>query len=72
MYDFEAATFQALAAVFTDHKDYIDVICNGVTQSIVLEATSQDVLKMRGEVIDGDRTFGRTLSVQVFDSLVIA
>lgn len=72
MYVFIEATFPALDAGFTDHKDYIDVICNGVTQSVVLEATSQDVLKMRGEVIESDRTFGRTLSVQVFDSLVIA
>lgn len=72
LYIFVEATFSSDNGGFTKHEDHIDILCNGVQQSIVLQATSQDVRKLKGEIITQDLTLTRNSNVQIFDSLVIA
>lgn len=72
MFVFVEATFAETGGGLTSHTDYIDVLCNGRLQSVVLEAESKDVLKYRGEVLTSDQHWARTLEMQVYDSLVIA
>ncbi len=74
MYLFVEATFPSSpdAASVTRHAAHIDILCNGMTQSVVLTAQSREVVKLRGETIATDTTFPHAAEVQIFDSLVIA
>lgn len=55
-----------------NHTDYIDIVCNGRTQTIVLTATSLKVEQLRNVVISADTTWtGSGLNKQILDSLII-
>lgn len=71
MFIFVEATFAETGAGLMSHTDYIDVTCNGKTQSVVLLAESKDVLKLHGRHITEDEVWERTQEVQIYDSLVI-
>ena len=72
MFIFVEATFAGRGTLATtQHNDYIDVTCNGRTQTIVLDAESKDVIKLRGMVLANDATWARGTEVQIYDSLVI-
>ncbi|MCH5245563.1 MAG: hypothetical protein J1E84_03785 [Muribaculaceae bacterium] len=51
--------------------DYLDFVTNGVTRSVVISATGQDVKQLKGFVVDTDMTFDNTLPYQIYDSLVV-
>lgn len=73
MYLFVEATFpSAHTTPVTQHTAHIDVLCNGMTRSVVLTAQSREVIKLYGETLTTDRTFPHAAEVQIFDSLVIA
>ncbi len=72
MFIFVEATFPSDGTSATaQHTDYIDITCNGRTQTVVLDAQSKDVAKLRGEVVAADATWPSGTEVQVYDSLVI-
>ncbi len=72
MFIFVEATFPSDGTSATaQHTDYIDITCNGRTQSVVLDAQSKDVAKLRGEVVAADATWPSGTEVQIYDSLVI-
>ncbi len=72
MFIFVEATFQSEGTSATTlHTDYIDVECNRRTQTIVLDAESKDVVKLRGMVLANDATWAHGTEVQIYDSLVI-
>ncbi|MDE5666060.1 MAG: right-handed parallel beta-helix repeat-containing protein [Duncaniella sp.] len=56
----------------TDFNDVIDFTTNGVTRSVVLNASGQDVERLHGLVIDSDSRFDATYPYQIYDSLVVA
>ncbi|MDE6187740.1 MAG: hypothetical protein K2G17_06380, partial [Duncaniella sp.] len=56
----------------TDFNDVIDFTTNGVTRSVVLNASGQDVERLHGFVIDSDSRFDATYPYQIYDSLVVA
>lgn len=72
LFMFVEATFPPSGDGIVSHTDYIDIICNSRTQTIVLQAESKDVLRLEGAVIEGNTEWSRGMEVQVFDSLVIA
>lgn len=51
---------------------FVDFLTNGVTQSVVLSANGQDVVRLKGCVIDNDTRFDSAKPYQIFDSLVVA
>ncbi len=51
---------------------YIDFTTNGVSQSVVLSAFGQDVIRLRGQIIETDTNFDSARPYQVFDSLIVA
>lgn len=51
--------------------DRLEVVTNGITQSVVIAADGQDVDRRRGCVIDSDTHFTDALPYQIFDSLVV-
>ena len=51
---------------------YVDFTTNGVSRSVVLSAYGQDVVRLRGEIIDSDTTFDSAKPYQIFDSLIVA
>ena len=69
---FVEATFPEAGEGLTEHRDYIDILCNGRQQTVVLEAFSKDVRKLRGCVVAADTVWERGSEVQVYDSLVVA
>lgn len=71
LFVFVEATFPETGGGLTDYIDYIDVMCNGVQQSVVLTAQSKDVLKLYAETLTSDQVWQRTQEVQIYDSLVI-
>ena len=72
MFIFVEATFPSDGTSATaQHTDYIDITCNGRTQSVVLDAQSKDVAKLHGEVVAADATWPSGTEVQIYDSLVI-
>lgn len=56
----------------TDFNDVIDFTTNGVTRSVVLNASGQDVKRIHGLVIDSDTGFDAVYPYQIYDSLVVA
>lgn len=73
IYVFVEATLRPNGApALTDFNDVIDFTTNGVTRSVVLNASGQDVERLRGQVITADTRFDATYPYQVFDSLVVA
>lgn len=54
-----------------DFEDYIDFVTNGLSTSVVLAATGQDVSRRHGVVIERDTTWHPEYPVQIFDSLVV-
>ncbi|MCH5345928.1 MAG: hypothetical protein J1E63_02390 [Muribaculaceae bacterium] len=59
---------QALPVAVEDHLDFVT---NGVTRSVVITATGQDVKRLQGLVVDHDMTLDASLPYQIFDSLVV-
>ena len=56
----------------TDFNDVIDFTTSGVTRSVVLNASGQDVKRIHGLVIDSDTGFDAVYPYQIYDSLVVA
>lgn len=55
-----------------EHKDYIDIVCNQRTKTIILTATSQNVEQLTKVVIDQDSCWSTSeLDKQIMDSLII-
>ena len=72
MFIFVEATFPDADSGLADCMDYIDIVCNGRTQTIVLDAQSKGVKKLYAACIMSDTTWTRAAEVQIFDSLVVA
>lgn len=53
-------------------SDVLDFTTNGVTRSVVVTATAQDVNRLTGVVVEADQTWGGDTPYQIFDSLVVA
>lgn len=50
----------------------IDFLTNGVTSSITVAASGQDVRRIRGQVLTQNTTFDSGLPYQIYDSLTVA
>ena len=72
LFIFVEATFPEVGEGLVSHYDYIDIVCNGRMQTVVLEAFSKDVRKLRGYVVTADTVWTRGSEAQIFDSLVVA
>ena len=72
LFMFVEATFPEAKGGITQHLDYVDVTCNGKTSTIVLEALSKDVKKLRAYTVTKDETWSNAQEVQIYDSLVVA
>ena len=72
LFVFVEATFPPKSNGIEKHTDFIDVLCNGKTSSIVLEAVSKDVRKLSGYIVTQDETWSNAEEIQIFDSLVVA
>lgn len=53
-------------------SEQLDFVTNGVTSTVVITATGQDVERRRGEVITADTRWEGDRPRQIFDSLVVA
>lgn len=51
---------------------HLDFVTAGVTQTVVLSASAQDVRRQRGTVIDKDTRWKSGAPYQIYDSLVVA
>lgn len=51
--------------------DQLNVVNNGMTQSVVIAAEGQDVDRRRGCIIDRDTHLSASIPYQIFDSLVV-
>ena len=69
---FVEATFQPTGEGCVMHTDFIDILCNTRTQTVVLQAESKDVLRLEGYTVTGCERWDSGQEVQIFDSLVIA
>ncbi len=67
---FVEATFPAGSG--RSHTDYIDITCNGRTQTVVLLGESKDVGVWHAKTIDSDLTLPSGAEYQIYDSLVVA
>ncbi len=56
----------------TYHTDYVDIVCNQRTQTVVLDAESEKVEILRAPVITSNTLWQRGKKVQIYDSLVVA
>lgn len=56
----------------TDIFAHLDFTTNGVTSSVVIMATGQDVARRRGYIVTADEHWDATYPYQIFDSLIIA
>lgn len=54
------------------YKAQLDVTTNGVTRSLPLKATGQNVRRLRAKVFETDAVLDATMPYVVFDSLVVA
>lgn len=72
LYVFVEATFPQTGLGIQYHTDYIDVVCNGRTSTIVLDATSKDVKKLQAYTVTQNETWDNATEVQIYDSLVVA
>ena len=68
----EATLPPSQADIPVEINAYIDFITNGVSRSVVLSACGQDVIRLRGQIIDSDTRFDAAKPYQIFDSLVVA
>lgn len=70
--------FIFIEATFTDaaersyHTDYVDIVCNGRLQTVVLDAETVVVDVLHAPVISADTTWPKGTCVQIYDSLVVA
>ena len=74
MFIFVEATFGAdpNGALQSQHTDYIDIVCNRKTQTIVLDATSRKIEQHRKLIIDKNTEWTNAqLDKQILDSLII-
>lgn len=55
-----------------DIEDVLQFTTNGVTRRLVITATGQDVVRLRGKVIETDTVWSGDTPHQIFDSLVVA
>lgn len=72
LFMFVEASFPMLGNGQQQHFDYVDVVCNGKTSTIVLEAVSKDVRKLTAYTVTADERWDNASEVQIYDSLVIA
>ena len=73
IYVFVEATLPANGVPsLTDLNEMIDFTTNGVTRSVVINASGQDVERMRGVIVESDMRLDAAYPYQVFDSLVVA
>lgn len=72
LFIFVEATFLSDGAGMKQHIDYVDIACNGKTSTIVLEATSKNVRKLKAVTLKSDETWSSAEEVQIYDSLVVA
>lgn len=68
----EATLPPSQADIPVEINAYIDFTTNGVSRSVVLSACGQDVIRLRGQIIDSDTRFDAAKPYQIFDSLVVA
>lgn len=66
------ATFPEGPQSQTLYKATVDFTTNGVTRSVAMQANGQNVVRMRGAVLDTDTRFDSKLPYQIFDSLVVS
>lgn len=69
---FVEATFPAGIKPQTTYEAQVDFTTNGVTNSVVLTATGQNVRRLEGLVLEEDTNFDAELPYQIFDSLVVS
>lgn len=73
IYVFVEATLPAANADLpVEMNAYIDFTTNGVNRSVVISALGQDVVRLKGEVINSYTEFSSVKPYQIFDSLVVA
>ena len=53
-------------------EGHVDFVTNGVTSTVVLKASGQDVVRKNGVEVVSDETWDATYPYQIFDSLVVA
>ena len=53
-------------------EGHLDFVTNGVTSTVLLRATGQDVMMRRGVTVTADETWSADYPYQIFDSLVVA
>lgn len=74
LFIFVEATFSrgtSTGSPVVEHSDYIDVLCNGRMQTVVLTARSKEVRLEQGLILTEDTSWPRGTELQIFDSLVI-
>ena len=69
---FVEATLPETTGKGAGYEAAIDFTTNGVTASIPVTAQSINVVRLRGEIIEGERTLSAELPYQIYDSLVVA
>ena len=72
LFMFVEATFPQKGLGTQRHLDYIDVLCNGKTTTIVLDAVSKDVRRLQGYTVTTNEVWDKSGEIQIYDSLVIA
>ena len=66
------ATFPEGSSPLSRFEASVDFTTNGVTNSVVLVAEGQNVVRIYGETLTADTEFTTELPYQIFDSLVVA
>lgn len=72
LFIFVEATFAKSNNFEEQHTDYIDIVCNGKTQTVVLDALCRNVREYRTHIVTADECVGEGEAILVYDSLVIA
>lgn len=72
LFIFVEATFPKGDNFEEQHFDYIDFVCNGQTQTVVLEALSKNVREYHAHIVTSNEIVREDDGIQIFDSLVIA
>ncbi len=71
LFIFVEATFNE-SFTETYHLDYVDIVCNQRTQTVVLDAATETVEILHSPSITSNTTWMRGKRVQIYDSLVVA
>lgn len=71
LFIFVEATFAKGTNLEDRHIDYIDIACNGKTQTVVLDALCKNVKEYHGHIVKANEVVREDEGIQVFDSLVI-